>query len=808
MTTANDLNMDNSTEPQAADDGRDDRGRQPAASCIPGLPLIVEIGGEVRPIVPAMLRAEEYMRQLQDNVQAAADPPLFDLRHLLEWCDADRWLALAFIAGLRSGYTIRCDEGSAPTANLFVAVLAAMAGSEDVTRCGRGVQAAVEAAALMHYAPQALPAACNRIHARLQELGVAGYTQRQLQRQAEQIAAGLRADGHRVDQHEAIPVSAVLPAAPVSLDAIVPDGWLLSAEGVGRRAGENTVVAIPAPLVITRRLTDVEGEAEYLGVAWPRDGRWHAEVVPRANVAASRTIVELAAYGAPVTSNTASIAVQYLADYEAYNLEILPRSRVARHLGWQGPGGRDGFLWGTELLGQCEPAPREMTATEPTAAAEIIFRGADEGDTQLADGYHAAGTLQGWRAAMAPIEAFPRVQLAVYAALTSPLLEILGSDNFIVSYAGATSQGKTITLRIAASCWGNPNEKSTTAAIATWDATRVWFGRAPAVLNHLPLVVDDTKRASDRSLIAQMLYDVASGRGRGRGSREGLARNEAFRTVMLTTGEAPIVSFSEEGGTRARVLELWGSPFGRADAATAQIVNRINDGVCEHYGHLGPCFVQYLLANRDCWPEWREQYREFRQAYTDAAGTNPVAARMATHLAAISMAARIVHEAVDLPWQSRDVVDELWTELTVETPEADRAAAALRYVLSWAHGHRQEFWQAKATIGSPSAGWAGRSQLDSGNEDYIGFLPHKLDEVLRNGGFEPEPIRRLWHDRQWLKVTAGKRTYRTRVGRELVYLVAIGRNAIDSVEEPGEVEDDRERPQYPFRRVAAAPGVN
>jgi hypothetical protein len=277
---------------------------------------------------------------------------------------------------------------------------------------------------------------------------------------------------------------------------------------------------------------------------------------------------------------------------------------------------------------------------------------------------------------------------------------------------------------------------------------------------------------------------------------------------MLTSGEAPVVSFSEEGGTRARVLELWGSPFGRADAATAQIVNRINDGVCEHYGQLGPCFVRYLLANRNRWPEWREQYRAFRQAYTDAAGTNPVAARMATHLAAISMAAQIVHAAVELPWQYIDVVDELWSELTAETPEADRAAAALRYVLSWAHGHRQEFWQAKATIGSPSAGWAGRSQLDGGDEDYIGFLPHKLDEVLRNGGFEPEPIRRLWHDRQWLKVTAGKRTYRTRVGSELVYLVAIGRNAIDSVEEPGEVEDDRERPRFPFPRVAAAPGVN
>ena len=360
-----------------------------------------------------------------------------------------------------------------------------MVDSADVTRCARGIQAAVEVAGLVHHEPRVLPAACSRIVDRLKELRVDGYTLRQLQERAERIAAGSRTD-EAGEPTAAILVRAVLPGsdempvAPVPDDAVVPEGWMLSAEGIAKGTTEDAVVIIPAPMVITRRFTEADGDAEHLGVAWPRDGRWHEEVVPRATIAASRSVIELAAFGAPVTSNNAAVVVEYLAAFEAYNLETLPRSRVARQLGWQGAGGRDGFLWGEQLLRHSNvPAAPSMTDTEPAstaAAPEIIFRGADEGDGQLAAGYCQAGTFEGWCAAVRPIPQFPKVMLGIYAALTPPMLEILNSDNFIMSYAGATSQGKTIALRIAASPWGCPNEKSTTAAMGTWDATRVWLG--------------------------------------------------------------------------------------------------------------------------------------------------------------------------------------------------------------------------------------------------------------------------------------------------------------------------------------------
>ena len=752
-------------------------------------------------VVPAALQTEEYPQQLCEQIRAAGGAPIFDLRHVLDWSDGERWAVLGFIAGLEAAYMVRHGEFGVP-ADLFVAVLYAMVGDEDVARCGRGVRAAVEAAAIIHHHPQALPAACGRIAQRLADLGVEGYTAYRLQQQVEQLAAGARGQTGGGEQALAR-VHSSLPDAPVPADAVVPEGWMLSVEGIAQGNADKAIAVTSAPMVITRRFTEMDGEAEHLGVAWLRDGRWHEEIVPRATVAVGKTVVELAAYGAPVTSNNASLVVDFLASFEAHNLELLPRSRVARQLGWQGNGGHDGFLWGERLLRDNNTAAvRTMTDTgaatiteSANTASEIIFRGADEGDGQLAAGYCEAGTFEGWCAAVQPIAQFPKVMLGIYAALTPPMLEVLNSDNFITSYAGATSQGKTITLRISASCWGCPNEKSTTSAMGTWDATRVWFGRAPAVLNHLPLVVDDTKRASKKEMVAQMIYDVASGRGRGRGSQQGLARNDAFRTVMLTSGEAPITSFSEDGGTRARVLEVWGSPFGKADAATAQIVNRVNDAVHDHYGHLGPRFVQYLIEHRDDWAAWREQYRQLRQQFGNRAGDNSVAARMATHLAAIGMTAQIVHQAVEMPWEYRDVVGELWGELTAETPEADRAAVALRHVMSWAQGHREQFQPPASTAGmmAPSGGWAGRWELEDKDEPYIGFFPHKLDEILVAGGFEPEPIKRLWFDREWLKVSKGKHQYRTRIGNLTPYVVAVKRTAIEQVEGPVEPGDEEPR---------------
>ena len=316
--------------------------------------------------------------------------------------------------------------------------------------------------------------------------------------------------------------------------------------------------------------------------------------------------------------------------------------------------------------------------------------------------------------------------------------------------------------------------------MGTWDATRTYVERASAVLDDLPLICDDTQRAKNDRMIAQTIYDACSGRGRGRGSLAGIRGTDTFRTVLISSGERPLASYSEDEGARARVLECWGSVFGRADAETGAVVSQISEAVCENYGHAGRAWVQFLIENRCEWDAWRAWHRQWRQYFERRAENNPVGVRMGANLATVQVAAALAHHAGILPWPPGDTMEVLYDELA----ETDRAAAALHFVASWARAHRKEFaGQRSAQLGKPPGGWMGRwdGDPDKPNSwEYISFLEGAIDAVLAEAGYEPSLIRRRWRELGWLRVSPGRALYRTRIEKmgSPVGLVAIHRQAI------------------------------
>src|SRR5207249_466503 len=194
-----------------------------------------------------------------------------------------------------------------------------------------------------------------------------------------------------------------------------------------------------------------------------------------------------------------------------------------------------------------------------------------------------------------------------------PLLPIFRAPNFIVDLANATSTGKTTAARIAASAWGQPDEKLPDSVVQSWDSTKVWLERAPSTMPDLPLFLDDTKRAKRPRLVADTLYAVAQGRGRGRGNVVGLDRVRTWRTVAVSTGEAPATSFTQDGGTRMRCMELRGMPFGRKDDDTRRFVDTLNLAVTRNYGHAGPALVRWLVENPEQWPLLRATYEKAKK---------------------------------------------------------------------------------------------------------------------------------------------------------------------------------------------------
>ncbi len=592
-------------------------------------------------------------------------------------------------------------------------------------------------------------------------------------------------------------VKDALPAAPVTDAAVVPLGYQLTPAGVIEEHltddGDTKRVAVAStPLVVNGRLIDVNDNEESLRVAWQRDGRWREHTISRAVAANARELVGLAGIGFPVTSRNAGDLVGYVAAYEAANIGHLPRARVSGQMGWQGTNAELGFLWGRTLIrpGAAEAGDIDIENVPPEDWREdwVAFHGADAGDAQIADAFGQEGTFEGWVQAARMASAYPRVALAIYASLATAILEILGAPNFVIDWPFVTSTGKTTTLRVGASCWGNPNEQAAASLVGTWDATRVYIERLSTVLNGLPLFLDDTKRAKNPKLVAQTIYDVVSGRGRGRGSPRGMRRSGSWATVLLSTGEAPATSFTEDGGTRARVLTLWGPPFGKADASTAPIVQRLDLGVRSNYGHAGPRFVRHLLDHRDEWNDWRDEYRRTQATYVEKAGGNPVAGRLAAYFAVLDVAALLAHDALNLPWDYRDPVEALWSDLLHEATEADRAAAALAMVVSWAQANQATFdgrlpvdrdYNARPPVQGISGRWE-----NSDDWQLLAFFPHKLKAILSDGGFDADAIVRTWHDRGWLETDANepkRHTKRMRIQGANARAISIHRSTIEEV---------------------------
>lgn len=249
---------------------------------------------------------------------------------------------------------------------------------------------------------------------------------------------------------------------------------------------------------------------------------------------------------------------------------------------------------------------------------------------------------------------------------------------------------------------------------------------------------------------------------------------------MLTTGEAPATSFTTDGGTRGRVLTLWGHPFGRADQTTAPLVQRLNRSILSNYGHAGPLLVKFILSHQNDWETWQLKYQEVVEAYQEKAGADPVAGRLCGYFAALDLTAAIAHAALDLPWAYRDPLEAMWEDLVSGADEADVAAQALSTVIGWAKANQGSFWGRQGDR-IPLHGWAGK--WDPGSSwDYIAFVLHRLKELLQQFDFEPEAVIRGWQDRGWLLMDKNRRQKQVRLDSEQTWTIAIRRSAIEELE--------------------------
>lgn len=268
--------------------------------------------------------------------------------------------------------------------------------------------------------------------------------------------------------------------------------------------------------------------------------------------------------------------------------------------------------------------------------------------------FSVRGSLDGWKVEVAAkCEGNPVLTLAIGCALAGPLLSLVGVLGGGVHLVGDSSSGKSLAQLIGSSVWGDPG-----IFAASWDMTKGGLEIEASSRNDTMLPLDEIKRA-DPKRVQEMAYSLANGQGKGTMTRDREARGKlSWRLLALSSGErslsehAAISGNAAHAGAELRMVDVnAGTRTHRAfdelhGLEGADFHRQLTVAVGANHGHIGPAFVEKLLASDDR-PGLLADFAGIRAQFIE---DNAQAGRVADRFAVIALAGEMAIAYGLLPW--------------------------------------------------------------------------------------------------------------------------------------------------------------
>lgn len=318
------------------------------------------------------------------------------------------------------------------------------------------------------------------------------------------------------------------------------------------------------PILPVERLKNIETGAEQIKLAYKRNGTWHEIVVSKSLIASASKIVALAEQGIAVTSENAKLLVKYLSDVENLNDNFIRIKRSTSKFGW-------------------------LNKDFIPFDGDIIFDG-DMKFKQVSESVTTQGSYTTWLDHVRIVRARKRIEskFCLAASFASVLVSPLKGLPFFVDLWGGTEAGKSVALMLAASVWANPDEN---AFIGDYKSTETALEAKADMLNHLPMLLDDTSNQNRRLAenFESLVYVLCSGKGKTRSNKDiGINRESRWKNCIITNGEKPLTSYVNQGGAMNRILEISCDSYIFEDPRlTASVVKN-------NYGYAGRDFIKIL----------------------------------------------------------------------------------------------------------------------------------------------------------------------------------------------------------------------
>lgn len=537
-------------------------------------------------------------------------------------------------------------------------------------------------------------------------------------------------------------------------DYPIPTGYGANAAGIHKvqiteDGPQPGAPVAPEPIAIVGARRSISDSTERIAIGYRRHGQWRTVEIPREDMVNSRLLVKHGAVGMPVNSGNSADLVAFLAACETAGGQAIAATEYTTRTGWHG----DEYISGPG-------GPMELS---------------DESG-EFAD-WRADGTFEDWRDGIGIIAAHPVPWVLLYAACVGPLLRWLDLGFCpIVDLAGPSGRGKTTCMRLAASVYGRPEESAPGGSIRTWSLTPSYIERIAARTWDAALLIDDSRRRGANVNIGEVLYMLAQGRGKGRATIGGVQATSTWRTVILSTGEAPVIEATEAGGARNRVLSITTTPP-LPDRNTAEL---LESAVKLNYGHLAPKLSGWAAG-------WGSDLREMHRAEVAAwAKIAPAAdTRLLRAAAAICVAAEAA-SACGVPEPECDWRAELERSLGLSVREADQGARALDAIRNDLARSSHLFYGHPDARDAPPGGWRGLwACRPRGAPECTGYTRLALEDALRAAGHtDTSAILARWRESGVLVPgPTGSATVSTSIAGASVRVYALRRDALALADE-------------------------
>jgi bacterioferritin-associated ferredoxin len=567
---------------------------------------------------------------------------------------------------------------------------------------------------------------------------------------------------HDAKQHRA-EGGAALSGAALNLEgidlggAVVPAKWQVSIQGGVRRVltskdSESESIACPDPVVITRRLVNLDDDKERLELSFYKDGRWKSVVGNRTQVYNKASILGFGDEGLHVTSGTAAELVHYLSDYEISNKSVIPCVSSIARLGWLDGAGFFPYAVDKEILFE-----------EDKGTATLYRNLAEQGDYGV------------WKEMMVKLRKNPIARFITSAAFASPLLCKIGVRTFVIHLWHNSASGKSAALKAAISVWGNPLR-----IMGNGFTTIVGTEQLAGTLRNLPFGIDEKQSADERRLsLEQLVYVLGQGSGKIRGAKGGgNAEVAIWHNVVMLTGEEPITRNSSLDGIQTRTFEIYGRPIDDVEfAKDAHIVSENN------YGFAGAVFMRAVCAILKNDPDYLKNLNN--QMFSSVFKSRGLKNLHADYVSAVALGDYLAETIIfgtdkETAYNEALKCGETVYALNEQQMSTDVIERAWDFVSGWLVSNEGRF----SHDASPYYGKKAETPGGQFTEFYV--IPQYLDEELEKAGFNVKKTFQGFKERGLIATQAdgGGKTVRTkvktRIGDALLrcYLFKLGRDGI------------------------------